>query len=402
MGNNKGALMKMLALLALALPLSAWSADYSRCNFPFEVQVDAEGKVTPSPWMEASNIVTEGNRTTMTVKPKQQQSGNIIFAGEPKRIVVERDEQGRITSITSGGERPSAKTILQYRQMQNYPGGYVSGVQGGFGGGGISLGANYNAGGFGLGFLVPVRRNGSTEMVKPEQLSDADLQQIGIRNITASQLQNGAKEHARDARTQTALRQLQTYSQTNYPFNIPVGSSHQYTFVDGACMPDKLSNMSYSSATDRVESQTYYDREDCQHVKTGWERHSSKVEECRAYDNNQIAIEYNRLVADGHIPEMQGGYVGGMVGGMQGGYVGGGFGGAVNSQGSSTSGGSGSGFGGGYMSYNPYMTSMWGGSPRENLERNYQMCQMYERSWNNLYQGASQGSSFGGGGAVSY
>ncbi len=392
--------MKYLFLtLAVSMPFAAQAVDYSRCNFPFEVQVDAEGKVTPSAWMEASNIVTEGNRTTMTVKPKQQ-NGNIMIGGEPKRIVVERDEQGRITSITSGGERPSAKTILQYRQMQSSPyGGYA----GGFGGGGVTLGASFNASGF--SFLVPVRRNGSTEMVKPDQLNDADLQQIGIRGITATQLQNGAKEHTRDARTQTALRQLETYSQTNYPFNIPVGSSHQFTFVDGACMPDKLSNMSYSSATDRVESQTYYDREDCQHVKTGWERHSAKVNECRTYDNNQIAVEYNRLVADGHIPEMQGG----LVGGMAGGYVGGGYGGGSGTPGSASynpyaGGGSGVGYGGQQMYYNPYMTSMWGGSPRENLERNYQMCQMYERSWNYAQGGVVGGLQGGGesGGAVQY
>jgi hypothetical protein len=401
--------MKYLFLtLAVTMPLAALAVDYSRCNFPMEVQVDAEGKVTPNSWLQASDIVTEGNRTTMTVKPKQQNGGIIIGNGsEPKRIVIERDEQGRIVSITSGGERPSATTILRYRQMQTYPGGgYVSGVQGGYGAGGFSpfnMGANY-----GINFLVPVRRNGSTEMVKPEQLNDADLQQIGIRGITAAQLQTGAREQTRDTRTQTALRQLQTYSQANYPFTIPVGSSHQYTFVDGACMPDKLSTMSYSSATDRVESQTYYDREDCQHVKTGWERHSAKVEECRTYDNNQIAIEYNRLVADGHIQEMQGGYVGGMAGGYVGGGVGGMAGGFGSSEGSGTSGGSGSGYGGGmgYMSYNPYMTGMWGGSPRDNLERNYQMCQMYERSWNytqgGVVGGMQGGSSSGASGAISY
>lgn len=389
--------MKFLFLtLAVTMPLAALAVDYSRCSFPMEVQVDADGKVTPNSWMEASNIVTEGNRTTMTVKPKQQPGGGVVIGNlsEPKRVVIERDEQGRIVSVTSGGERPSATTILRYRQMQSNPYGY---------GGGFSpynTGASINLGGSGFQFLVPVRRNGSTQMVKADQLSDADLQQIGVKGITATQLQNGVKEQNRDARTQTALRQLETYSQANYPFTIPVGSSHQYTYVDGACMPDKLSNMSYSSATDRVESQTYYDREDCQHVKTGWERHIAKVEECRAYDNNQISVEYNRLVADGHIQEMQGGLVGGYVGGMAGGYVGGITGGFGSSEGGA-SGGSGSGYGGGYMPYNPYAQVIWGGSPRENLERNYQMCQMYERSWNNMYQGASQGGSFGGG-AITY
>jgi|GEM_PF-6243785 len=395
--------MKFLALLALALPLSAWSVDYSRCNFPFEVQVDPEGKVTPSLWMEASNISTEGNRTTMTVRPKQQSGGIIVGSNEPKRIVIERDDQGRITSITSGGERPSDATLRQYRQMQSNPyGGYVAGSQGGVGlaggyGGGAGYSTGFNIGSVGLGFLVPLRRNGTTEMVKAEQLNDTDLTQIGIRGIKAAELRTGAKEWSRNGKTQAALRQIQTYAQTNYPFSIPVGTSHQYTFVDGACMPDKLSTMSYSSATDRVESQTYYDREDCQHVKTGWERHSAKVNECRAYDNNQISVEYNRLVADGHIQPTQGGYVGGMVGGMQGGYVGGGI--VAGGNGGAESSASGAGFGGGYS---PYMGGVWGGSPRENLERNYQMCQIYERSWNQSFQGGSVGTSFGGGSAIGY
>lgn len=388
--------MKFLFLtLAVAMPFAAMAVDYSRCNFPFEVQVDPEGKVTPNAWLEASNISTEGNRTTMTLRPKQQSGGGIIISGgAPTRIVIERDDQGRIVSMTSGGERPSDATIRQYRQMQT--GGYVAGSQGGFGLPGGYGGGGYNVGGLGLGFLVPVRRSGSTEMVRADQLTDSDLNQIGVRGIKATELRSGAQEWSRNSKTQSALRQLQTYSQNNFPFNIPVGTSHQYTFVEGACMPDKISSMTYSSATDRVESQTYYDREDCQHVKTGWERHSAKVNECRNYDSNEISVEYNRLVADGHIQPMQGG----LWGGSQGGYVGGMVGGGVGGYGGMGA-GSGSGYGGGYMSYNPYMgIGGFGGSPKENLERNYQMCQMYERSWNQGgvvggYQGGSAGGSSG-------
>lgn len=83
--------MKFLFLtLAVTMPLAALAVDYSRCSFPMEVQVDADGKVTPNSWMEASNIVTEGNRTTMTVKPKQQPGGGVVIGNlsEPKRVVI--------------------------------------------------------------------------------------------------------------------------------------------------------------------------------------------------------------------------------------------------------------------------------------------------------------------------
>ncbi len=405
--------MKMFALLALALPLSAWSVDYSRCSFPFEVQVDPEGAVTPSSWFQASDIRTEGNRTTMTVRPKPQPNfnGGVVVVGpqqEPKRIVIERDDQGRIIAMTSGGERPSDATIRQYRQMQNYPGGgYVAGSQGGLVGGyggGINIGSMSPS--LGLGFLVPLRRNGTTEMVKAEELTDSDLTQIGVRGIKATELRAGAQEWSRSSKTQLALRQIQDYSNNNFPFGIPVGVSHQFTFVDGACMPDKISHMTYLSSTDRVESQTIYDREDCQHVKTGWERHIAKMNECRAYDNNQIAVEYNRLVADGHIqPANQGGLVGGIAGGYVAGGVGGGLGGGTaNTSGS----GYGSDSGAGHYGYNPYTGSgyfspgSFGGSPRQNLETNYNLCQIYERSWNQGLQGSSTGANFGGGGATQY
>jgi hypothetical protein len=378
--------------LALSLPLSAWAVDYSRCSFPYEVSVDPEGRVTASQWYEASNIVTEGRRTTMTVRLNNSYGQ----PNEPKRVVIERDEQNRIISVTAGGDRPSDETIRRYRQgFGGYPGGSIGGLVGGVSTG-SRLGPNF--GSQGLDFLVPVRRNGTTQMVAARDLTDSDLQTIGVRNVRAEQLKSGVQERTRNSQTQRAMQQIESYAQFNYPFSIPVGTSQQYSYVDNTCAPDKMSTMAYSSATDRVEANTFYDREDCQHVKAGWDRHVAKLNECRNYENNEVSIEYNRLVADGHIQPQQWGLVGGMTGGgfSQGGSVGG-YGGL---SGGGFPGGAGGGWGysPGMMSYNPYGFQ----SPRQLLENNYNMCKMYEQSWNNIgttggfaQGGSSSGSAIG-------
>jgi len=316
----------------------------------------------------------------MTVRLKNAYPG---MPNEPKRIVIERDEQNRITSITAGGERPSDETIRRYRQS----GGMVGGIAGGFGTsyGGMNLGAG-SFGSLGLGFMVPVRRNGTTQVIPARDLTDSDLQTIGVRNMRANQLRSGIQERTRDTRTQSAMQQIQTYAQTNFPFTIPVGTSHQYTYVDDACMPDKLSNMAYASATDRVEASTYYDREDCQHVKASWERVAMQVESCKQAEN-AVSIEYNRLRADGHIQDrpLTWGYAAGALGG----YVAGFGGGASQAAAADTTSGglSGSGFAG-----NAYYFPAGPASDRGLLESNYQMCKWYETSWNTSGNLMFQGS----------
>ena len=236
-------------------------------------------------------------------------------------------------------------------------------------------------------FSVPLRREGRTEMVAVNDLTDNDLQQIGVRDMRASELKSGVGEQNRSRRTQQAMGQIQQYASAHYPFSIPVGTSHQYTYVDGVCMPDTISAMNYSSLSDRVESITNYNRSDCQQVKAAWQRHESKVNECRGLDAT-LATEYQRLVSEGHIQPQQnfaGGMVGGYVGGMAGGYVGGGMG--YNPY-------SGGGIGGGFMgSY---------ASDRQRLEWQQSMCGMYETSWAQSGGGVLGGSSGGGASALGF
>ena len=164
--------MKKLALL-LALPTFAFATDYTRCPMPFEIKIDADGKVKPADFYDTKSVKTEGNITTMVVKPKSTGSRFGMMMQQESKISVERDDQGRVVAITSGGDKPAKEVIEQWRRM--YQGG---GMVGG------SYGGGYGA--------LNINSSGQTRKVELKDVTDQDLQAIGVKNVKASDVRASA------------------------------------------------------------------------------------------------------------------------------------------------------------------------------------------------------------------
>src|SRR5688500_14903955 len=106
--------MKKFFLVTLALASSmsfAAEVDYSRCSMIGGVPLDHEGKVQPGQFSTIKSQRVDGNKEHVVFETN---FGSKKFQTE---FTLERDAQGRVVKTTMGGERPSEKSIKEYREM---------------------------------------------------------------------------------------------------------------------------------------------------------------------------------------------------------------------------------------------------------------------------------------------
>lgn len=378
--------MKKFLLATLALSTAAFAdTDYSRCSMMSGYQIDHENKVVPGPGATIKSQRTEGNKETIVF---EQSIGTRKYQTEAS---FERDAQGRVVRVISGGDRPSAQTIQRYRENMVNSSVMSAGFSSGMNEDGrtnfmsqeptfflrkrsAQTGENAPApaqtstqGGFVGGF-------GDYEMVPLSRLTQEQAREVGIENV--EELRRMRDQWRRDRRTSQKLRQGYETVVSRSSLVIPLGTDTEFEIVDGVCLPKATSQRYFNSQANQVYSVQTSSRANCDKVQSVYRRHERKIKECND-ESMAIQQDYMREMFPAPTTREGGsesgsatggthGGMGGMVGGIAGGYVAG-YGGGMY-------GGYGMGMGMGYMG-GMYGMGMYMGGDMNSVSMQNMMCE---------------------------
>lgn len=398
--------MKKFFLVSLALASSmafAAEVDYSRCTMFAGVQLDHDGKVVPNQFQTIKSQKIDGNKEHIVFESSY---GTQKFQTE---VTLERDAQGRVVKSVSGGERPSEKTLKQYRDVM------VEGA--------VTMApmATGSMGGFGQqGFMtrepsywVKKKKTNSTEAAPQESrnpyggLFDQNYEMISLSKLNAEQakevgiddveeLKRLRQQWKKDKRTTRKLRDSYKKVVERSSLVVPLGSEAEFDIQDGVCVPKSLSSRIYNGQSGQVNTIPVSSRERCEKIRNVFKRHERKIQECG---------ESNRQVTQDYFKELYG--EGGVVGGAAGGYVAGASAGMTGGMylAGGIAGGMMGGFGGGmYGGYGmggmyPGMMPFTMGADMGSVQGQSQMCEyMYE--FQSSQRPNAQGSAAGSGSEV--
>lgn len=404
-----------LAFLTLASASAfAVEVDYSRCMMFTGVQLDHEGRVQPTDFQTIKSQRTEGNIERLIL---ESSIGNQKF---PMEVMIQRDAQGRVQKVTTGGERPSNQMIQQYRDMMvnsavsmaPYAGsGLMGGMIGGFGQPGFmaqepqywvrkrnapaaapagSAAGSQSGSGNGVivGGIVGGMIDSNYEMVPLSRLTAEQAREVGIENV--EELRRLRGQWRRDRRTSQRLRSSYRQVVDRSALVIPLGNEVEVDITDGVCLPKSISNRLYNSQSGQVNTFPVSTRENCEKIRNVFRRNERKISECQ---------DVQRAVSQDYFTEMGGGMVGGSQSGSSAGSTGGGAYLAGGIAGGYVQGGMGSGgfMGGMGMGMGMMSPGLGFGADMNSIAFQAQSCQwMFDREQPTLRNSSMSGGSSSG------
>lgn len=384
--------MKKLVVLAVLVTATAHAeVDYSRCfgfgsGFPLGVTVGSDNQVTIAAPATQKSVSTEGNKTTYEIQMAGGIYGN---SNQTTRIVIERDSQGRIASVTNGQAQPNATQLAQLRRSS------------------ITNMARLQVPNGNDGTLVYNRQDRRFETVNLDRLSVGQLRAWGVTDVTPQQLRDMRSQWHKDARTQRRLQSVYERMYSNMPVNMYLGTKTTFRYNDNACTIATSSSLNYNSENNAVTEQQTFDSAKCPDVQAVYQRHADTIQQCQitgGFGNrtpsgmdrlNQDMIEKglgNAFSSAGYgagtysPASIQPGVV--ITRDQQSGLGIGGIGGGIGGIGM---------YGYGLGGFGMYGFGMYGmGAPLQNLQMMQMMCQYY----GNGSTGQSSANSSGGGAAT--
>ena len=354
--------MKKIILATIALSATsafAVDVDYSRCRMYAGVELNHEGRVQSNAWQKIKSQRTEGNKEFLVLESPGYNGNKFEL-----QVTLERDAQGRVIKSTMGGETPTQDQIKQYREMMVNgavmmgPGMMQMQGQGGF----MSSEPTYFVrkrtapalapGETARPFDLTNRNNLNTygmdpnyELVPLSRLTQDQAREAGIEN--GEELRRLRSQWRRDRRTTDRIRDGYRQVVGRSALAIPMGTENEFDIQDGVCLPKKSSSRVYNSLSGQVNTYPTSSRENCDKIKTIYQRHERKINECNQA-SQQVTNDYFREMYQGLVggsgsgsgsstntPNSAEGTVGGAVhggfyggglglaGGMAGGYMGG-------------------------------------------------------------------------------
>jgi hypothetical protein len=274
---------KLIPVLGLALSFSVYAdIDYSRCNQSMimsGLSVNSDGKIVASPFYDVQNIKTEGKKETYTLKPKSG-GGFGTWSSAPMKVVIERDDQGRVVQTVVGESQPNEKWIKEYKSNQaKMMGIFNSGTYE------PSVYFDPNAGERADG--------GSPRFIPVSELSKKDLLIMGI-DLSPEDLKKMQKQWKKDKKTQKKL--ADAYEKVyQSPQFIPMGTTSNFEFVEGACVPSLITSSTYSEKFKTVNPYTIYSKNDCEQVEKVYQKHQKKISECQSYEAKEMSQDWSTI-----------------------------------------------------------------------------------------------------------
>lgn len=327
---------KLLVVSGLMLTgLAGADVDYSRCvmagsgMYGYGFSVDNDGNFQASPYQKVKSKSTEGKKETYVLESQGFMGGNT-----ESTIILERDDQGRIIKMSTGGDKVDAKTIKQYKEMM--VNSSLMSV-GGFSGYGYGMGYGY------YGAYNPYSQQGfmtqepqffvDGKMIPLSKLSKDQAKRAGFDG-NIEQLQKLKSQWRKDKKAVKKLKDGYTQAFEASALVMPLGNEAEFEIKDGVCLVKNIAYKSYNTKTKEMMKTPGISREACEEVQKVSKKYQTKLAECAQTSNKaQMELwENTKSMQKGGmgVAGFYGGYPGGYAGGIAGGYVGGVNGGAYS------------------------------------------------------------------------
>lgn len=314
--------MKNVLLVSSLLLSSAAFADvdYSRCLMSsglWGAQIDNDGKLQFGQFSKVKSQKTEGNKETYVVESQGYGMGSVS-----SEFIIERNDQGHIVKVSTGGERMDPKSVKSYKDMivnsSIYMGTSAQYMGGGYVGGGYAGGI---AGGFGYGggfnnqYQAPDFMTSEPQffvdgkMVALSKLSKEDAKKAGFDgNIEA--LQKAKHQWRKDKKVVGKIKDGYAKIVEKSALVIPMGQESEFEVKDGVCLVKNVAYKSFNSKTKEVVKTPGVSREKCEQMMNIHKKYETKLNECA-----EVNMKMNGEYFEKGIYPSFGGYVGGYMGG---------------------------------------------------------------------------------------
>lgn len=300
---------KKIVIASLLLSSFAYAdVDYSRCTTAaglYQAQIDNDGKIQPAFGSKIKSIKTEGNKETIVFE-------GMVYNGKAmlSEATIERDDQGRVIKIITGGEKVDTKKLNDYKDMmiQNSVGSvYMYGT--------MSAEPHFwidNK-------TVPLSK------VTLEQAKKAGISDIG-------ELQKFKTQWRKDKKVVKKLKDGYTEVMNKNNFVMPLGTESEFEIKDGVCLLKGYSSRHYVASTKAIIKTPGFTREACEKIQAVHKKYETKLNECNelqmkvAKEGSEFGSGYSGATGGVVAGNLGGGYVtGGIAGGYAGGFIGGGY-----------------------------------------------------------------------------
>lgn len=312
----------LTASLVLAASVAHADVDYSRCLMSsglWGAQIDNDGKLKFSEFSKLKSQKTEGKTETYEIETPGY--GQKPFTS---KFVVERNDQGHIVKVSSGGERLDQKAVQAWKEgivnnsvymgtsaqyMGGY-GGYVGGIAGGFGSNGFNN--QYQSPEF---MYAEPQFYVDGKMISLSKLSKEDAKKAGF-NGNIEELQKAKQQWRKDKKVVGKIKDGYAKVMDKTSVVIPMGQEAEFEVKDGVCLVKNVAYKSFNSKTKEVIKTPGVSREKCEEMMNIHKKYETKLNEC-AEVNQKLNAEYFQKGIYPSFGGMAGGYVtgGGLVGG---------------------------------------------------------------------------------------
>ncbi len=272
--------------LALSSGVMAADIDYSRCGGPlgFSGRFDNDGKLQPASGMSITSQKTEGKTETYVLEGTLNNPyggfggamagygggamggfGGGIGLGGPyggqtfkskTEIKIERDDEGRIVKMTSGGDKVDPAYVEQMKGMYS--------------------GLNFS------GHSEPsvwVNSNNQPHIVPVSKLTQDQAKEIGYEGDW-NEIKRLQGQWKKDKKSLGKIQNGYAELLKNAPVSIMLGEQDEFDFQDGACVLKNKGQRFYNSKTKEVSVVQGMSREQCNEVGTLYTKYQRQISDC--------------------------------------------------------------------------------------------------------------------------
>lgn len=318
-------------LFAAGMVLSSMAfadVDYSRCMMASGAwaQIDNDGKIKFSDFQKVKSQKTEGNKETYVIEMPNYYGSTATTTHE---VTYERDDQGHIVKVSTGGDKMDPKNLKQYKDgivnssvfmgtSAQYMGGYAGGYAGGIAGGYAANGQQkYQS----PEFMYSEPQFWVDDKIVPlSKLSKDQAKKVGFEG-NIEELQKAKQQWRKDKKVLKKIKDGYSKITEKAPLVVPMGQETEFEIKDGVCLVKNISQKTYNTKTKEVTKHPGISREKCEEIQNIRKKYATKLNECQDVQMKMNSEFFQKGIYDqGYGMGMYGGYVGGFGGGMVGGY----------------------------------------------------------------------------------
>lgn len=275
--------MKKLAVLSCLISIQAYAGvDYSKCSSPMSgVSFDSDGQVVLGPGQKIKSKSTDGNKETYVINSDYSAFGGT--GNNDQKITIERDKQGRVINMITGGDSLTESEIqkLKQTQLEWQVSSTVTGAD-------MAFGNFQSMGGFGHPLMQKTtismepmyfvkNKDGNVVYKKLRDLSKDEYKQMGLNAEEFSDLKKKVRSDKRlTNKFRKSLKKIQDKSSPVFY----LGQESHFEIKDNTCFPVEVSTRMYHSSDKTIKNIPQFSKEACDEVDKIYAKHKSKIATC--------------------------------------------------------------------------------------------------------------------------